>query len=386
MKRVLYVSVAVALLAAPAFAQDADVDPNWSADRAAPSGGNWTFGTEMYCGVGEAQLQAATGNNGHLGIQYVAGGDFYWGSSRDTAGGNRVYKFDSMGALLPGQDFTQIAGASSDAWGYRDLASDGEFLYGGWGGGIARHDIANGANPTMVCPGGGPNGTWRALAYDPDGDQGRGSLWSASFASGLVEVSITNCAILNSFTNLDGWSLYGLAMDPCDPNMLWGYSSPNQGEVVQIDKTTGRQTGLAYFPTCVPGTAVLPGRGGEIGCQVQGGLTGVPGGAFGSGNFFDLVSLGQATLDTIVGNVVYVDDCNSEPGECDSGGPICDPCDMDCVPPVNALDIEFFIGLLFDNAVPCCGTRGVPGSTGDVNGDGSINALDIEGFINCLFP
>ena len=64
----------------------------------------------------------------------------------------------------------------------------------------------------------------------------------------------------------------------------------------------------------------------------------------------------------------------------------CDPCDMDCVPPVNALDIEFFIGLLFDNTDPCCGVRGEVGSTGDVNGDGSITAADIEGFINCLFP
>ncbi len=65
---------------------------------------------------------------------------------------------------------------------------------------------------------------------------------------------------------------------------------------------------------------------------------------------------------------------------------VCDPCDMNCVPPVNALDIEFFIGLLFDNTDPCCGVRGEVGSTGDVNGDGSITAADIEGFINCLFP
>ena len=63
----------------------------------------------------------------------------------------------------------------------------------------------------------------------------------------------------------------------------------------------------------------------------------------------------------------------------------CDPCDMNCDGDINALDIEFFIDLLFNNAVPCCGERGVPFSAGDVNGDGSINAEDIEGFINCLF-
>ncbi len=67
-------------------------------------------------------------------------------------------------------------------------------------------------------------------------------------------------------------------------------------------------------------------------------------------------------------------------------GDQCDPCDMNCDGEINALDIEFFIDLLFNNAVPCCGERGVPGSTGDINGDGNIDALDIEGFIACLFP
>ncbi len=46
---------------------------------------------------------------------------------------------------------------------------------------------------------------------------------------------------------------------------------------------------------------------------------------------------------------------------------------------VDALDIEFFIDILFNGATPCntC--------TGDTNGDGNIDAADIEGFINCLF-
>ncbi len=50
------------------------------------------------------------------------------------------------------------------------------------------------------------------------------------------------------------------------------------------------------------------------------------------------------------------------------------------------MDIEFFIDLLFNGTDPCCGNRGEVGSSGDVNGDGSIDAADIEGFINCLFP
>ncbi len=64
----------------------------------------------------------------------------------------------------------------------------------------------------------------------------------------------------------------------------------------------------------------------------------------------------------------------------------CDPCDMDCSGEINAFDIEPFLDLLFGGGEPCCGTRGVPPFTGDVNGDGVIDAFDIEPFMDCLFP
>ena len=47
---------------------------------------------------------------------------------------------------------------------------------------------------------------------------------------------------------------------------------------------------------------------------------------------------------------------------------------------VDAIDIEFFIEILFNNGPRCASC------TGDTNGDGKVNAEDIEGFINCLFP
>ena len=58
---------------------------------------------------------------------------------------------------------------------------------------------------------------------------------------------------------------------------------------------------------------------------------------------------------------------------------VCDaPCDMNCDGVVNALDIEFFINLLFNGATPCAPC------TGATNGDGVVDAADIEGFIDCL--
>ncbi|MCH7871693.1 MAG: hypothetical protein IID33_08320 [Planctomycetes bacterium] len=83
---------------------------------------------------------------------------------------------------------------------------------------------------------------------------------------------------------------------------------------------------------------------------------------------------------SVLGNTLAYDNISITPEE------ECVPCDMNCDGAINALDIEPFIGLLFNGDDPCCGNRGDIGSAGDVNLDGSIDALDIEGFINCLFP
>ena len=66
--------------------------------------------------------------------------------------------------------------------------------------------------------------------------------------------------------------------------------------------------------------------------------------------------------------------------------PDCVVCDMNCDDEINSFDIENFLDLLFNPAVqPCCGTRAIPGHTGDVNRDGVINAFDIDPFLECLF-
>ncbi|MCH7872573.1 MAG: hypothetical protein IID33_12820, partial [Planctomycetes bacterium] len=60
--------------------------------------------------------------------------------------------------------------------------------------------------------------------------------------------------------------------------------------------------------------------------------------------------------------------------------PDCEPCDTNCDATVDALDIEPFLGLLFDPKPDPCAA-----CTGDTNGDGQVNALDIEPFLECLF-
>ncbi len=201
----------------------------------------------------------------------------FHGSARviPTAGGreNQVFTFDASGTMT-GQ-YDQIAGAYADSWGYRDGAYDGQSVYFGWGGGVARHD-ADGSNGTLMFDGtNAPGGTWRALAFDPTGDGGNGSLWSASFASDLVEADMSG-NILTTFPNTSTWSLYGLAYDDTDGN-LWGHHTG--GEVIKIDTTTG---------TTIPATGWTSGFPGAVS---QGGLSGF--GELGG----NLAAVGQGTPD-----------------------------------------------------------------------------------------
>ena len=105
------------------------------------------------------------------------GGVVYWGSSRGVPRPplltHQIHAFDAAGVL--GVSIDQIAAAQSSAWGYRDGASDGTFIYFGWEGGVARHD-ADGSNGVLLFGGfSAPGGIYRALAFDPTGDGGRGS-------------------------------------------------------------------------------------------------------------------------------------------------------------------------------------------------------------------
>ena len=127
-------AIAIAGMVGIAAASDERLDGKAPATDAAPGQAGQPIPRGPCPGgeSGRADLGIQTGNIFHTGIQYVPGGDFYWGSAGDVAAGNRVYKFDNMGNLLAGQGFTQIAGANTDPWGYRDMASDGTFLYGGW--------------------------------------------------------------------------------------------------------------------------------------------------------------------------------------------------------------------------------------------------------------
>ncbi|MCH8807112.1 MAG: PEP-CTERM sorting domain-containing protein [Planctomycetes bacterium] len=188
----------------------------------------------------------------------------YHGSARIIVGAgreNEVFLFDAAGNLTGSYD--EIAGARTDAWGYRDGAFDGTHVYFGWGGGVARHD-ADGSNGTLMFGGANaPGGNYRALAYDPTGNSGAGSFWSASFGSDMVEVDLSG-NVLTNWPNNGQWSLYGLSFDDTDGN-LWGHTTG--GEVIKIDTSTGLLTGAGWDSGFPSGTA----QGGLSGFSELGG-------------------------------------------------------------------------------------------------------------------
>jgi hypothetical protein len=158
---------------------------------------------------------------------------------------NEVFILDPSGEVI--RTYPQIAGAATDSFGYRDGASDGTYVYFGWGSGVARHN-ADGSGGMLLISGPTPGTgiTWRALAYDPTGDNGNGSLWTQSFNSGLVESDLSG-NLLNQFPN-NGTSLYGLTYDDAT-GMLWGHGQAAEGtsaEMQEIDPNTGLPTGVRH--------------------------------------------------------------------------------------------------------------------------------------------
>ncbi|MCH7905580.1 MAG: PEP-CTERM sorting domain-containing protein [Armatimonadetes bacterium] len=193
-----------------------------------------------------------------------------------AAGGraNVVYLLDATGTLT-GQ-YNQVAGAVTDAWGYRDGAVDrANNVYFGWGGGVARHN-ADGSGGTQIIFGTTPGTgtTWRALAFDPTGNAGAGSFWTQSFGSDLIETTMGG-ALLNQFPN--NMSVYGLAYDDATGN-LWAHTRgtlpTDPPFVAEVDTNTGLPTGTQWQSDF--GQNPSPG----FSFPLQGGLSGYRAGGY----------------------------------------------------------------------------------------------------------
>ncbi|MBK8975614.1 MAG: hypothetical protein IPM29_06785 [Planctomycetes bacterium] len=247
--------------------------------------------------TGSFDVSGPAGNDLMLGVTHLDG-RFYVSGGNNGPNPNTVFVFDESGNLL--DSFPEI---STTTFGYRDGATDGMSVMFGCEDGIYVHDPDGNLRTTVMAANGpqavaspitGPGlaqlGIYRGLAYNPMGNGGNGSFWTATFASDLLECDLDG-NVLTTLTNNIGWSIYGLAWDPYTQTLL-ANSVPNAGDIGQIDPVTGNL--LRTIPRPInPGSA-------------QGGLSPVmPAydagkGALSADGAWEVAGLDQASPDTVV--------------------------------------------------------------------------------------
>ncbi|MCH8805048.1 MAG: hypothetical protein IH986_03050 [Planctomycetes bacterium] len=306
------------------------------------------------------------------GVAMWAHGDLsYWVSARGAAQ-HQISQYDANGKPT-GIVLDQVGGAQASAWGYRDGMADRDgHIYFGWDGGVARHN-ADGSDGTQIIFGSAPGGvgTWRGLAYDPTGDEGRGSIWAQSWGSGLAETTLSG-GLLRSFPN-NGTTVYGLAYDDFDGN-LWVHGVLD--EIVKVDTRTG---------------LIIPGEGWPTGGGVlaAGGLSGLHDGtrrvaAIVQGSPGGLIvynvdgTISGGPWDTVEGSLGV-----AVAGDERCGTFLCG--DANCDGGFNGGDIdEFFLALgdpaAWQAAHPSCDMLCVA----DINFDNAVNGGDIDPFFEAL--
>lgn len=225
----------------------------------------------------QAILTAATTTtvNGILGCARDNAGN-YWVSARSPvlAAGqfHKLFELDKNGAFVKAYDVPQtysatvVAGAGP--WGLRDLAYDpaNNLIYGGsenisQGGKVIAFDLATKAwAPSKDWTAPAATTVIRALAYNPKGDNGNGSMWTGNFGAALYEFRKDGTVIqtlpANAIQKLGSSAIYGAAWNPLTDTILWfsqlGSSRTTGGgyQVVGLESTTGNPavaTGNAFF-------------------------------------------------------------------------------------------------------------------------------------------
>jgi hypothetical protein len=251
-----------------------------------------------------AKATGSTAFNAMLGIARDNSAHYWVTSRRNVSSATNPHMlwelwWDTGKKAWQVKGYAQPSGVSKSNWGIRDLAFDGKrFLYGGaenlaTGNTVFAFDVIRKQwDPTKNWKVPVVTGltTTRALAYDPNGDQGRGSLWTCNFSNTHVEFDRSGKA-LRIEKNMSPFT-YGAAYDPIRKTIWWwGQGDQTVGKIfaigAEMDAVTGKATGNRVVGDQKVADPKFPG--------------GLAGGAefYMNGGTPTLVLLTQATTDTV---------------------------------------------------------------------------------------
>lgn len=188
------------------------------------------------------------GNDNLLGIAFD--GAYLWLSGRGTTQ-NMMYIYNPYTS----QFVDQFPSGATSAWGIRDMCFDGQYICGGWEGGIFCYNITTHAIvDTIPVPTGCPYP--RALAYNPVNDH----FYCGNFSSQCYEITRSG-QIVRQWSPFPLTSVYGMAWDYDNPTgpKLWVLDQlfPIIGiNLWEVDPLTMTYTGLNVYIT-LPGVGQL---------------------------------------------------------------------------------------------------------------------------------
>lgn len=189
-------------------------------------------------------VQTLTGDTFCLGSEFMNGSFWVTGAASDySTPPNYLYEISADGTTLL-NSYEQAASAASD-WGYRDLASDGTYLYAGCASNFYQIDPSDGSVVTEITHSLGV--VIRALAYDP----AAGTFYTGEWDDDIYEFSFDGSSItaIRNF-NLGLAGKYGMAWDNYSEGgpYLWVNDQGSVGEtnLVQIDPATPALTGVSH--------------------------------------------------------------------------------------------------------------------------------------------
>ncbi len=196
-------------------------------------------------------------DNQLLGCAFADGKFFITGGHNNTAI-NQLYILSATGAMLDSLDQP-----TTSAWGWRDLAYDGTYLYAGDEGTVihAINPVDGSLVPSMNVPRPAGATCTRALAHDPVSDH----FWTGNFSSNnYIEFTRTGAVVWSGAYPAGTTGTYGFAWQTVEAGgpFLWIFDQIGtpQTTLKQYNTTTHALTGVTHVVPLLTGlTAQIAG-------------------------------------------------------------------------------------------------------------------------------